>query len=328
MPDQLHPLIAIVLVVLGLVLTITGSDQLVRGAASLARRLGLSSFVIGVTIVAFGTSAPELFTSVRASLDGAGGLGVGNVVGSNIANICFILGVAALFRPIAASRTIAMRDAPIVLGVSLIATAMMLNQSLSRLEGGALFAGIVAYIWYNLKAGRPDTPQPPPPESDLEPENATPPTDRAFVSSLRTTIGLLGLLAGSWLLVWGSVDLALSMGVSEIVIGATVIAFGTSVPELAASIQAAIRKESDIAIGNILGSNVFNLLVVLGAAAAARPIAISSEMLTIHIPAMLVTIAIIIPIIASRSRIGRIEGGVLVSLYLVYAGYLFISALM
>jgi cation:H+ antiporter len=317
MPEQLHPIVAVLLIVFGLVLTIAGSDQLVRGAASLARRLGMSPFVIGVTIVAFGTSAPELFTSVRASLDGFGDLGAGNVVGSNIANICFILGVASILRPIAVSRSVVVRDAPLMLGVSLVATLLMLDRSLSRIEGGCLLGGIGLYVWYNYRAGRAE------PEGE-KPKADEVPSSRATLSdSLRTAFGLLGLLAGSWLLVMGSVDLARTLGVSEIVIGATVIAFGTSVPELAASIQAAIRKESDIAIGNILGSNVFNLLAVLGATALARPVPVSDELIGLHIPVMLVASVLIIPILWTGSRIGRIEGVVLTTLYLGYVGYLF-----
>lgn len=316
----MHPLAALSLIIVGLVLTIAGSDQLVRGAASLARRLGLSPFVIGVTIVPFGTSAPELFTSVRASLAGFGDLAAGNVIGSNIANIGLILGIAAVLRPIAVSRSVVVRDAPIMVGVSLLAMVIMLDSTISRIEGALFFASIGLYIWYNYACGKTDSAAE---DRDASQEDDTPkPEGSIFGNCLRTSIGLVGLLAGAWLLVTGGVDLARSLGVSELIIGATVIAFGTSVPELAASIQAAIRKESDIAIGNIIGSNVFNILVVLGASALAAPIGVSQDMLRIHVPVMIATAVLIVPMMRIGYRVGRVDGALLLTLYLGYTGYL------
>ncbi|GAB4384964.1 MAG: calcium/sodium antiporter [Phycisphaerales bacterium] len=303
-------------------MTYFGAEYLVRGSARLARRLGMSPFVIGVTVVAFGTSTPELFASVSASLKDSGDLAVGNVVGSNIANICLILGTSALIRPMKINRLIFVRDMPIMLGISLLATVTMLDQQISLIEGALLIAGVVAYTWFNYWRGLKD------PhvreealaiehehglrlEADVHP--------KVLPNVGLTLLGLACLTLGASLLVRGGVDLARWARVPEIVIGATVVAFGTSVPELAASVQAARKRESDIAIGNVVGSNVFNLLCVLGAASLARPIAVSDETLYWHVPAMLIVSFLAIPIMGSGRRLGRLEGAGMVLAYLAYA---------
>ncbi|RMH10070.1 MAG: sodium:calcium antiporter [Planctomycetota bacterium] len=322
MPHALSPSLALLLVIVGVALTYFGAELLIRGAARLARRFGMSPFVIGVTVVAFGTSAPELFASVRASLEGAGELGVGNVVGSNIANICLILGIGALLAPIAVNSLVIKRDAPIMCGISLLAAVTMLDQRITRFDGALLLAGIVAYVCFNYWRGLKD---PKTREQALELEhehglqlekNIHP---RLLPNLLFTIIGLVGLTGGAALLVDGSVDLARWAGVPEIVIGATIVAFGTSVPELAASIQAARKGHADIAIGNVLGSNVFNLLCVLGAAALARPITVTAHTLKWHLPAMLLVSILIIPIMGSGRRIARVEGTLLLLAYFAYA---------
>lgn len=328
MPDMFSPPIAALLIVIGVTMTYFGAEFLIRGSARLARRFGMSPFVIGVTVVAFGTSTPELFASVQAALNDSGDLGVGNVVGSNIANICLILGVAGLLHPIPVQRSVIVRDAPLMLGVSLVATVLMLNQRVDRFDGVLLLAGIVAYTAFNYWRGLKD---PAEREHALEVEHEhglqleTPQLPRVLPNLGFTLLGLVGLSLGAALLVRGGVDLARWAGVSEIVIGATIVAFGTSVPELAASVQAARKKEADIAVGNVLGSNVFNLLCVLGAMACTKPFAVSTETLTWHIPVMLGTSLLIIPIMGSGRKIGRLEGG---GLLLAYVGYAVTSYLM
>lgn len=322
MPDLLPPPIAILVLVAGLVLTYFGAEFLIRGAARIARRLGLSPFVIGVTVVAFGTSAPEMFASVKASLDGRGELGIGNVLGSNIANIGLILAVAALIAPFSVARTIIRRDAPLMLLITIAAGTLFLDGTISRIDGAILFAGIIAYVVYNYRTGKAD---PEAIEDALEREHdhgltlETNIRPRLLPNILFSILGLIGLSTGAALLVRGGVDLARAAEVPEIVIGATIVAFGTSVPELAASIQAARRKESDIAIGNVLGSNVFNILGVLGAAALARPIPVSRPTVFFHLPATVLVSLLLLPILAIGRRVARIEAGILLLLYFAYA---------
>jgi len=321
MPDQLSPPIAALFLVVGITLTYFGAELLIRGAARIARRLGLSPFVIGVTVVAFGTSAPELFASVKASIDGKGELGIGNVLGSNIANMCLILPVAAIIAPIAVKKTVIKRDAPLMLAITALACAIMLDGSISRFDGGILFAGIIAYIIFNYKKGKSD---PQLIEAALEAEhehglklekNLHP---KLLTNTILVILGLTALCAGAAILVKGGVDLARAADIPEIVIGATIVAFGTSVPELAASIQAARKNESDIAIGNILGSNVFNLLAVLGAAGLARPIEVTPPTIYFHIPAVLLLSLLLVPIMAFGKRIGRQKAAMLLFAYIAY----------
>ncbi len=321
MPDLLSPPVAIIFLIVGIALTFVGAELLIRGAARIARRLGLSPFVIGVTVVAFGTSAPEMFASVKASLDGKGELGIGNVLGSNIANMCLILPVAALLAPIAVKKTVIRRDAPLMLAITVIACAMMLDGSVSRIDGFILFAGVIAYIIFNYKRGKSD-PQVIEAALELEHEhglklekNLKP---KLLPNIFFVIVGLTALSAGAAILVKGGVDLARAVNIPEIVIGATIVAFGTSVPELAASIQAARKKESDIAIGNILGSNVFNLLAVLGAAGIARPIAVTPPTIFFHIPSVILISILLIPIMAVGKYIGRKKAIILLLAYIAY----------
>lgn len=322
MPDTFSPPIAALLIAIGVAMTYFGAEFLVRGSARLARRFGMSPFVIGVTVVAFGTSTPELFASVQAALKNSGDLGVGNIVGSNIANICLILGVAGMLNPIPVQRSVIVRDAPLMLGVSLLATVFLLDQRVERFDGVLLLVGIVAYTAFNYWRGLKN---PADREQAIEVEHEhglhleRPELPRVLPNLGLTLAGLVGLSLGAALLVRGGVDLARWAGVSEIVIGATIVAFGTSVPELAASVQAARKKEADIAIGNVLGSNVFNLLCVLGAMACAKPFSVATETLTWHVPAMLVSSLLIIPIMGSGQRIGRVEGAGLLLAYVAYA---------
>lgn len=302
-------LLASVILVVGLVLLIGGADALIKASAALAKRLGVSDFVVGVTVVAFGTSAPELFASVGAVLEGRPDLAVGNVVGSNIANILLILGAGGLIAPIAITRRVRFVEIPVMVGVTALALAFMLDDSVGRIEGGVLVAGLVAYVIFAVKGGVVD---PSDAVADALPAKGSVARDIVFV-----ILGIVGLGLGTRAVVLGAVAIAERAGVPEGVIGTTIVAFGTSLPELAATVRAAMARKSDIAVGNIVGSNVFNLLSVLGVCALVAPLGVSDAM-TPSIYAMGgVTLALLVFGLV-RPVIGRVSGGVFLAAYLVY----------
>ncbi len=261
---------------IGFVMLYFGAEWLVKGSSNLARSLGITPVVIGLTVVAFGTSAPELVVSLISSIKGKSMIAVGNVVGSNICNIGLVLGLAALFQPITSSASIVKRDIPIMLGVSIYLFLISLNSMIGRVEGMTLFGGVILYTIFNYHSavkepkgvghGGVDEY-----ESELE--------EIGFIASRPRQIililaGIAGVVAGAQIVVDSAVKIMQILGVSERFIGLTIVAFGTSLPELAASLVAALRKEMDISIGNLVGSNVFNILSVLGAASIVRPIPI------------------------------------------------------
>lgn len=299
-------LLAIIILTIGLAFLVGGADILVRAAASLARRVGVSEFVVGVTVVAFGTSAPELFASVGAVLQDQPELAVGNVVGSNIANILLILGAGGVIAPIAMQRRVRTTEIPIMAGITAIAMALMLDQSLGRIEGGLLIAGLVAYVIYTVRVGGVD------PTEDLPPQ-----TGSLWIDALLVLGGIIALGIGTRAVVLGAVTIAETLGVPEGIIGLTIVAFGTSLPELAATVRAALARKSDIAVGNIVGSNIFNLLSVLGIAATVVPITIGSAM-DWHLYAMGAVTIIFVGIALARPVIGRWIGLGFLAAYLVY----------
>ena len=265
-----------ILCCIGFVLLYYGAEWLVKGSSSLARSLGVSPLVIGLTIVAFGTSAPELVVSVIASVEGKSMLAVGNVVGSNICNMALVLGAAALFQPIRSDRSVIRRDIPFMLGISLYLTIISFNSVIGRVEGITLFAGVFLYTWFNyVVAGKI-------PCSESKAQISKVSSGRAEILSVSARwkyiffvlVGIAGVVAGAELVVDSSIRIMTEFGVSEKFIGLTIVAFGTSLPELATSVVAAARKEMDISIGNLVGSNVFNILSVIGLAAMIRPIPI------------------------------------------------------
>jgi cation:H+ antiporter len=297
-----------------LVLLFLGAESLVKGSASMALRAGLSRLMVGLTIVAFGTSSPELVVSVKAALSEQGDISVGNVVGSNSFNIGIILGLTALVCPIPVNRQIIKIDAPIALGVAILLPLLLLNQSLSRIEGLLLFTGIGAYIWMSAVLGS---------NGDADDQNdlSVPSTSRHWLIDLALILGGLGVLVlGSRILVDHAVSLAKVLGISEAVIGLTIVAAGTSMPELATSMVAALRKQPDIAIGNIVGSNIFNVLGILGLASMISPIT-APGISTVDYAAMIIFSTLLIPLLFTGRILHRIEGLVLLSLY---GGYLFI----
>ena len=300
---------------LSLLLLFAGAESLVRGSASLALRAGLSPLLVGLTIVAFGTSSPELVVSVEAALSGQGDISVGNVIGSNSFNIAVILGLTALVCPIPVHRQIIRVDAPIALGVAVIMTLLLLDGTVSRVQGICLVAGLVAYLWMNVKLSRKQ------PELAAAEPVEVPGTgvSRHWGLDLALIIiGLAILVLGSRLLVEHAVSLARDLGVSEAVIGLTIVSAGTSMPELATSLVAAFRKQVDIAVGNVIGSNIFNILGILGLASIVTPIT-APGIGWLDYGAMLLFSALIIPLLYTGRMLHRVEGA---ALLLLYGGYL------
>ncbi len=305
----------ILMIAVALGLLFIGAEGLVRGSASLAIRAGLSPLVAGLTIVAFGTSSPELVVSIKAALAGQGDIALGNVVGSNSFNIGVILGLTALICPVPVHRQIIKIDAPIALGAALLLPLLMLDHKLGSLEGALLAAGIVAYTGMNVWMARRQTAATAgQPADDL---GVPPVSKNAMLDVVFIAAGLLTLVLGSRLLVDHSVALAQTFGVSEAVIGLTIVAAGTSMPELATSLVAAIRRQPDIAVGNVVGSNVFNILGILGAASLAKPLH-APGVATLDYGAMAVFSILLLPLLYAGRILHRIEGAILLGLYGIY----------
>lgn len=301
--------------VAGLVLLIGGAYALVRGAAALALRFGLPPLVVGLTVVAFGTSAPELVVSVDAAMRGVGGIAVGNVIGSNIANIGLILALAALVRPVVADRSIIRRDGPLMVVAASVLSLLLLDDRLSRVEGGALLAGLVLFLAWSAVVVRRDRKAAEAVDTDLPR-----PSTNVALDGLLTLGGFAFLVLGAEWLVGGAVALASGMGVSEAVIGLTVVAVGTSLPELATSVVAAARGESDLAAGNVVGSNLFNTLGILGVAAVARPLH-APGLSAPDLGVMLAFVVLGLLLLTTGRRLTRAEGGGLLALYGAYLAF-------
>ena len=309
----------------GLVLLVAGAEVLVRGAAKLAAQFGIPPLIIGLTVVAFGTSAPETAVSVQAAFNSSGDLAIGNVLGSNIANILLILGTTALIAPLLVSRQLIRLDVPIMIGASLMVYALAWDGSLGRLDGALLFAGIIAYTNFLIIQSRKDKTAAADDEFSEEFGLHEAPKPYAWALNLGLIIaGLVLLVSGSNFLVEGAVQMARALGLSELVIGLTVVAIGTSLPELATSLMAAIKGERDIAVGNIVGSNIFNLLCVLGLASLVSPSAIpvAANALNFDFPVMIGVAIACLPIFFNGYCINRWEGAVFVSYYALYTAYL------
>ncbi len=325
--------------VIALVLLVIGADFMVHGAVRLARKLGVSPFFIGVTVVAFGTSAPELAASVGAALKDSGGLAVGNVLGSNIANICLILGVTAIISPVPIERSIWRVDAPLMFILTVLASLTMLDGLfpwgragegigwrdagfIGRIDGTLLILGLIGYVWFNARSGRID---PAEIEHEIEIELNEPagkgsdePQALGLKSGMLFVIGLVGLVLGADLLVLNAQSIALELGVTEAVIGLTVVAFGTSVPELVFSARAAMKGHAEIAVGNIIGSNVFNLLSVLGIASLVSPFPVPDDATGRDIWVVWGVSLVAMIVMKTHARVTRAEGIFLVAAYLTY----------
>jgi cation:H+ antiporter len=299
------------MILAGLVLLYFGAEGLVRGSASLALRFGMTPLMVGLTIVAFGTSSPELVVSIKAAFNGFGDIAVGNVVGSNIFNIAVILGFAALVRPLKVKDQILRTDTPIMIAVSLLLVLFLRDRMITRPEAAILAAGIIAYMILSVHLSRKEAAS-----ADIPAK-----TGKSLLLDLLFVVGGLGMLiAGSNFLVNGTVKLATYLGVSQAVIGLTIVAAGTSFPELATSVVAGIRGEDDIAIGNIIGSNIFNILCILGVAPFFGQVK-TGGIQVLDLAFMLGTSALLLPLMWPKLRIGRAGGMLLV---LLYGSYLFL----
>lgn len=305
----------------GLVVLIWGADRFVHGAASSARNFGVPPLMIGLTIVAFATSAPELLISIVAAFRGEPGLAIGNAVGSNIVNIGLVLGVTALIRPIPLESATLRREMPALLAVSLLTVSLFLDTRLSRADGIVMLAGLVIVMFWLVRLGTRSSANDPI-KMDYEAEIPDNVSTKAAIFWM--VIGLGALLIGAELLVDGSIGIAETLGVSEVVIGITVVAVGTSLPELAVTLVSALRGEYGLAIGNIVGSNIFNLLAVLGIAAAIQPAAVHPSVLSLHIFVMVAFTLVLFAMTYDYDRkaeLSRVEGLALLVAYIAYDSY-------
>jgi len=307
----------------GLLLLYFGSLWLVKGSANLARSLGIRPIVIGLTVVAFGTSAPELVISLVSAMKGKSMIAVGNVIGSNICNIALVLGLAAFLNPIKSHPSVRSRDIPLMLAISVYLLLLSLNSTLGRLEGLTLVVGIILYTWYNYAIAVKEAPVP----AGISAEQLPPQeVSSRGQQALLIVTGIAGVVVGADFLIDAAVNIMSVFGVSEKFIGLTVVAFGTSLPELATSVMAAYKGEMDISIGNLLGSNVFNILSVLGAAALVRPIQIPGGFiesgLLLDYLVMMFTSALPWFMMRKNLTLSRANGLVLLSCYIGYVGYL------
>jgi cation:H+ antiporter len=306
---------------------VVGAEALVRGASRLAAAIGVSPLVIGLTVVAYGTSSPELAVSVQAAVAGQADLALGNIVGSNIFNVLFILGLCAVITPLRVDQQLVRLDVPLMIGVSVLLLLMGLDGVVGRVEGAALFAGIVAYTVLQIRGSRRESAQV---REEYEKEFGHPPPAVPATwlrNGLLCLAGLVLLVAGSRWLVDGAVAIARHVGVSELVIGLTIVAAGTSLPEVATSIVAALRGERDIAVGNIVGSNIFNILSVGGVTALVAPagLAVAGGALRFDMPVMIAVAVACLPIFARGHRIDRWEGGLFFGYYVAYTLYLILE---
>ncbi|MFG6136925.1 MULTISPECIES: calcium/sodium antiporter [Halomonas] len=309
-------------VVAGLILLVWSAERFVDGAAATSARLGLSPLLIGMLVIGFGTSAPEMVVSAIAASQGNPGLALGNAYGSNIANIGLILGLVALIAPLAVHSGVIRRELPVLGGATLLSAVLLLG-GVVRLEGALLLVVLVAFMGYSVFRGLKDGSDPL--SSDTETELASHPMSMKAALGW-TALGLVLLVASSRLLVWGAVDIAQSLGVSDLVIGLTVVAVGTSLPELASSISALRRREHDLVLGNVVGSNLFNTLGVVGLAAVISPIDAGREVL-LRDWSLMAAMTVLMVVFAlgwrgRQGRINRLEGGALLAMYVAYLGFM------
>ncbi|MEM0922249.1 MAG: calcium/sodium antiporter [Pseudomonadota bacterium] len=313
MLDALGPAGDFILVAAGLLILVFAGDALVRGAVTLSLKLGIAPFIISATVVAFGTSAPELLISVKAAMQDAPGIALGNVVGSNIANVLLVLGVPALIVPIAGCGSEAHRNTIFMLGATVVFSALVLMGNISAIGGLILLAITAAMVFDSIRSGRKN------PEAieDDELEDADPEMPGAKLALLLAG-GLIGLPVGAEFLIQGAQGIARDFGVSEAVIGLTIVAIGTSLPELATTVSAAFRNQADVAIGNVVGSNLFNITAVIGVAALVSPLDVPGEIIGRDIWVMVAATAVLAPFIFLCWSISRLTGGIFLGAYFLY----------
>lgn len=316
---MLYPILALVV---GLCLLVWSADKFVAGAAAVARNFGMSPMLVGLTIVSFGTSAPEILVSIMAALSGVGSLAVGNALGSNIANIALVLGATALIAPLPIKSAVLRKEIPLLIGVTLLTGGLMLDFELSQLDGVILLLALIfclflfAYFQKNSSSDEALL-------ADVELDDMS-----TAWALFQLVAGLILLAASSRLLVWGASEIAIFMGVSQLVIGLTIVAIGTSLPELAASVMSALKNHHDIALGNVVGSNIFNLVAVMSIPELFTPLSLNLEVLQRDYSLML-GLTLALPIFALWRKppaIKRFEGGLLLGIYVTYMAILYIAA--
>ncbi len=346
-------LLQYILLTVGITGVYFGAEWLVKGSSKLSSDLGVKPIVVGLTVVAFGTSSPELAVSLTASIKGASDLAIGNIIGSNIANIGLVLGVAAIVLPLKVEKVIMKRELPLMIAISGGLYLMAIDRKIGFVDGAFLLIGIILFVGYQIyhtvvskkglhaATGNMDKPltlasteystcQHSDSDNSEDKKLMTEsnrkksqPKSNLLLNIVYIVIGLACLLSGAHVLVKSAIIIAGSFGVSEMVIGLTVVAFGTSVPEMATSVVSALRKETDICIGNVVGSNIFNILMVIGSVALVRPLNVGRDTLFFELPAMLLFSVALIPMIRGNLRVNRLEGILLVSGYLIFIFLLF-----
>jgi cation:H+ antiporter len=311
----------------GLVMLVLGAELMVRGASKLALTFGISPLVVGLTVVAYGTGAPEVAVSLQSALSGQPDIAVGNVVGSNMFNVLFILGLSALITPLLVDRQLIRQEIPIMVGASLLLVALAWDGALSRTEGVILASLLAAYTVFLIVQSR--RLEAKASEAEADPQDSAAGWDSKLPVQILLIVAGLGLLVlGAQWLVSAAIAFATYLGVSEIIIGLTIVAIGTSLPEVATSVLAAIRGERDIAVGNVVGSNIFNILGVLGFAAVAAPagLTVAPSIIAFDLPAMVAVAIACLPIFFTGNLIARWEGAVFFALYIAYTVYLILAA--
>ena len=306
-----------VMFVLGLALLMVAGDLLVRGAVGIADHLNIPPLVIGLTVVAFGTSAPELVVCINAALDGSPAIAVGNVIGSNIANVLLVLGVPALIAPTVTDQQDALRNTLYMIGATLVFFALCLTGALARWQGMLLFSLLILFLWESVRCSRNG--------SDLrdEIEQLEGPAKNMTIAILFAVGGLVGLPLAAEMMVSSAQTIARSCGISEAAIGLTVVALGTSLPELAATVMAAIRREGAIAIGNVIGSNIFNLLGIMGVTSLIAPLSVPPEVMRFDIWIMLISAVVVLAFVGGKWRINAPAGLALTVAYVIYCWSVF-----
>jgi cation:H+ antiporter len=320
-------LLSLAAIVAGLVLLVWSADRFIFGAAGLARAAGISPLVVGMVIIGFGTSMPEVAVSTLAALQDSNGIAIGNAVGSNICNVALVIGISAMIRPIGVTSGVLRREIPITAAVSVLLALLILDGALTRVDGVVLAAGFVAMLVWMLRTARSHTDDP----LVVEQQAEMPPAIGTGRALMWIAIGLPLLVGASQLLVWGAVNIARDLGVSDLVIGLTIVAIGTSLPELAATITGLLKGENDLAVGNILGSNLFNILFILMAPAFIAPGPIPDALLLtrdlpVMIGVMLMLWAMAAGVRGPRLSIERVDGGLLLTVYVGYTLILAITA--
>ncbi len=306
----------------GFVLLFAGGEWLVRGAVTVSRRMGVSPLLIGMTIVAFCTSAPELLVSLEAAGRGQVDIAMGNVVGSNIANVLLILGASALILPIAVKPAEVRRDTWVMLASIALLTGLSLFGVVERWHGALMVGALVAYVWYSYWTEA-DGHAPSAELHEHEADEFAGVTKRLWLGFVELAVGLAALVVGSRLLVNGAEEIARTFGVPEAVIGLTLVAIGTSLPELATSVMAAVRGHADVAVGNVVGSNLFNVLSIIGITAIVQPLPVSAGIASFDVWVMLASSALLVPLLLWRGRIGRVAGALFLVGYVAYVGLLY-----